>query len=284
MAKKFTRKRWRRPERMTLEHPQAVRRKGLSVPDLLRLEPALERRTARRRLTAMVATFVTVAVIEGVIVGVAIGRLWVAALPALVAIAYVGAAFAFGGTWIARAFKAERAKNPRVNRMSRNLAATAGVPAPSVLIVREEVPNAYAIGLHRRAVVTTTGSLNMDDLVVEGMIGQQIVQLRDGDATLSSAYVTLAGMHELLSRNVMVAPALVVWPAALVVRALRPLWFTPDFAHRADIAGAFLTRYPPGIATALRAGGGRAPKVPRTCTPFWFSANAEPRAGLVAEM
>src|SRR6266566_4659039 len=35
MARKFGRRRWRRPERMTLEHPPVVRRKNLGPPDIL---------------------------------------------------------------------------------------------------------------------------------------------------------------------------------------------------------------------------------------------------------
>lgn len=284
MARKFTRRRWRRPERMTLEHPQAVRRKGMAAPDLLTLEPELERRSAMRRLTAMVATFVVAAAAEGVVIGAAVGRLWIVVVPIALALLYSAAALASGGTWIARALKAEVAKNPRVNRMSRNLAQTAGIAPPAVLIVRDDTPNGCAIGASRRAIVVTTGSLNLDDLVVEGLIGQQIVQLRDGDALAASIYTVVAGMHELLSRNAFLVLALVLWPAALVVRSLRALWLPIDIAHRADVAAALLTRYPPGIAMVLRAGGGRPPKLLRTSAPFWFSADAERRAELVAEM
>lgn len=290
MARRFTRRpRWRRPERMTLEHPPVARRKDIGAPAILMLEPDLERRAVRRKLAAMLATYGAAAGIEGLAVGWALGSLWVAAVFAGIAVAYAAGARRFGGTWIRRVLGAEPARNPRLNRLTRSVAEAAGVPPPDALIVRAEGTNGFAVGLHRPAVVATTGSLNVDDLTLEGVVAHEVVLLRDGDAGLASMYITIAGVLDFLKRNV-ATPAgpllllgLLLWPAALVVRVARRAWFDPEGPHRADVAAALLTRYPPGVETALRGTRG-APRVLGVAEPFWFSTDASRRADLVAEM
>jgi hypothetical protein len=67
--------------------------------------------------------------------------------------------------------------------------------------------------------------------------------------------------------------------------------FSPDRDHRADIAAAMLTRYPPGVATALSSSGSEGRRTFRPFEPFWFRPSvktpgpgAEERAGLLGEM
>ncbi|MGH2758469.1 MAG: hypothetical protein ACRDKJ_02790, partial [Actinomycetota bacterium] len=74
MAKKFTRRRWRRPERLTLEHPPVRRRKDIGAPTPLMLEPALARRASRRRLEALLVAFLVLCALEGLAVAAATGR------------------------------------------------------------------------------------------------------------------------------------------------------------------------------------------------------------------
>ena len=47
---RFGKRRWRRPERMTLEHPPVMRRKDLGVSEPLTVEPELARTRSRRQL------------------------------------------------------------------------------------------------------------------------------------------------------------------------------------------------------------------------------------------
>lgn len=266
-----------------------TRRKDIGAPDQLMLEPELERRDTRRKLTSMLAMFVVVSALEGLAVGWPMGLPWLAVVTAALAVAYVGAARRLGGAWIRRALAAEAARNPRLNRLVRSVSKAAGIGDCAALITRGEGINAFAVGLGPPAVVATTGSLNVDDLVLEGVVAQAAVRIRDGDAALQSTYVALAGGPQLLRRNLATAhgpvllAGLVLWPAALVVRAARPALFAPGDLHRADIAAALLTRYPPGIERALR--DAKPPPPLLGCAePFWFSSGAEPRADLVGEM
>lgn len=290
MARKFTKRRWRRPERMTLEAPTGLsRRKNLGPPDILTLETDLEQHASRRRTTAMTALFAIIALAEGILVGLLAGMLWLAAVFLALALIYVAFVRSFGGRWIVRAMGAEPAKNPRLNRYGHNLAVATGMPEPQVLIVRADKPNAFAIGLKAPAVVATTGSLNIEDLTLEALIAHEVVHIRDGDASLASTYTALAGPANLMKGNssasvLLGAVAVLMFPAVAVVRALRGWWFADDYEHRADVAAALLTRYPPGVATALRAAEGASQIGPRVAADFWFAPRNEGRARLIEEM
>lgn len=288
MARKFTRKRWRRPERMTLEHPPVMRRKDIGAPDMLTLETELERQTTRKRAATMIAVYVLVAAIEGVVVGLVAGMLWLAAVFAALAIAYVAVLRGTGGRLIARAVGAETARNPRINRYVQHLAKQAAMPVPEALVVRGDRPNAVAIGLEPRAVVVTTGSLNLEDLTLEALIAHEIVHVRDEDAYLASLYVALVAPHQLIPQNgaiaVLLAPvAVLLAPAAIAIAAARSLLFPPDYEHRADVAAALLTQYPPGVASGLRRAKGTPPG-PRAAARFWFAPVSDERAELIEEM
>ena len=284
MARKFTRRRWRRPERMTLEAPPVSRRKHLGPPDILTLEPDLQRRTTKRRLRTMNAAFVAAAVVEGGIVGLLVHAWFIAVVALVLSAAYLGAAATFGGRWIRRALGAEAARNLRVNQFTGSLAAAAGIPRPDALVVRDAGMNAVAIDAGSTAIVVTTGSLNADDLVLEGMMAHEVAHLRDGDAAVASRYTLLTGAYELVRRVPPIVFGLPLWPASLVVRALARAWFSIDEEHRADVAGALLTRYPPGVASALRnAHGGTSPG-PRAMARFWFSPRGDDRTRLIDEM
>ena len=289
MARKFTRRRWRRPERMTLEHPVANRRKNLGPPDMLTLESDLERHSSLRRARAMTAVYLAVATVEGVVVGVLLHIVIVALVFVVLALAYVSVLRSYGGKLLVRSLRAEPARNPRLNRYAKFLAETNSIPAPDVLIVRNERPNAFAIGISPYAVVATTGSLNIENLTLEAIIAHEIAHLRDGDATLSSLYVGLTSAHDLVARAGVLTPlvavaAVALFPSAMIVRALRSNWFTSDYEHRADVVAALLTRYPPGVASALRLAEGAKGPGPGAAQAFWFAPVSDQRARLIEEM
>ena len=289
MARKFTRRRWRRPERMTLEAPSASRRKNLGPPDILMLETDLERHAMRRRTGAMTVFYVAVGAAEGVVIGLVLNKLWIAACFAALALAYVACVRGLGGRWLARALGAEPARNPRLNRYGNNLAVATGMDPPAVLIVRSDRPNAFSIGLKPYAIVATTGSLNIEDLTLEALIAHEIVHVRDADAALSSSFIALTAPAELLRGNAASAPllglcAVILFPAAMAVRALHSLWFVDDAELRADVAAALLTRYPPGVAAMLRAAHGARAPGPRSTARFWFAPTDSERIRLIDEM
>ena len=292
-ARRFGKRRWRRPERMTLDGPPVVRRKDLGVSEPLPLEPELARRASRRHLEVLLISFGVLAAAEGALIGLAIGHPIFGAVAALVLGAvYFFVAREFGDSWIVKALRAAPVKGTRVLRLASSEARSAGVPAPRVLVAPGDVPNALSFALRRRWVVTTQACETLDELALEGLLAHEIVHLRDGEATVASLFVVLAGGPDLLLRGAGPAAAisLLLWPAAVVLRLLAARIRPPDAEHRADVAAALLTRYPPGIESALRSSGGPTAGV-KLLDPFWFvardpsrAAEAQRRAELVAEM
>lgn len=291
MAPKLTRRRWRRPKRMTLEGPPPSRRKDIVVPDVLTLEPELAWRQNRTRMAALLAVFLTLSTAEGVAVGLAAG-LVVIAVPAAVALAlaYLVAGARFGDGWIRAVLGASPLDSPKAANVLEGVCSTAGVTRPELYAGPGEATNALAMGLRRRWVLVTPGTTALERVDMEGLLAHEVVHLRDGDAALASAYVLIAGAPELalgaLRAGAGPIPLLAapLWPACLVVRLLGTFFSAPDREHRADVAGALMTRYPPGLRNALRRaaveqGGSRL----RTSDAFWFAPRAEPRGRGIAE-
>ncbi len=299
MARRFTRKRWRRPQRLTLEGPVVVRRKDLVVPDVLTLEPALAWRENRRRMGLLLVAFLTMAGIVGLIIGAVAGIVLVAVpVFAGLAFAYLVAGARFGDGWIRGVLRAEPLSDPRAGNMLEGVARRAGVPVPGLYVAPGEIPNALAGGLRRRWIVLSAGAVQAPRLELEALLAHEIAHLRDGDAAFASAYVLLGGAMELGTRalghpgGILALLAVPLWPVCLAIRAARQALFSDDRERRADVVGALLTVYPPGMAKALRAAAGeQQPARLRATDPFWFVPRAgdpgegiQVRARLVAEM
>lgn len=291
MASKFTRRRWRRPERMTLEHPPVMRRKDIGAPTPLVLEPAIARRASRRRLETLLMLFLGLCALEGVILAAIFGRWALVPIITGVGVAYFFVAREWGDTWLRRALKTTTDVPERLRRLAVAQATAAGLPAPEIRIGPGAEPNAIALSLRKRTIVITKGCAEVDELVLEAVFAHEVIHLRDGEATAAALYLTLAASPSLLMRGagLMSVLGLPVWPACLVLRLARSIVFASDREHRADVGAAMLTRYPPGLVEALRLAGGR------TCglgaaDDFWFVARnasreqAPHRAQLIAEM
>jgi Zn-dependent protease with chaperone function len=278
---------------MTLEHPPVVRRKDLGVSEPVTLEPELARRDSRRQIETLLAAFALFCAGEGVLLGLMIGHPFVGTATGLAyAVLYFFVARELGDAWIVRAVRASHEPGPRVFRLAASEARTAQIPVPRVLVSPGAEPNALAFALRRRWLVTTEGSETLDELALEGMLAHETVHLRDGGASVASLYVVLAGGPGLALRRAGVFALLSIplWPAALALRFLRGVALRDDRQHRADIAAAMLTRYPPGVIAALEVARGRSSGL-RLLDPFWFVGrdargpqDASSRAALVAEM
>lgn len=290
MANKFTRRRWRRPERMTLEHPPVIRRKDISAPTLLTLETSLARRASRRRLETLLLVFFGLCAAEGVIVALASGRLILFPIVVGFGVLYFLVAREWGDSWLRRALRARPSEIFRLGRLAASEAQSAGVPPPDVLVTPGAEPNAISLSLRKRSIVLTSACEELDELALEGMLAHEVIHVRDGEATVASLFVVLSAGPELLIRRAGIgcALALPLLPVALVLRLTRSLLIPIDREHRADVAAAMLTRYPPGIVEALDAAGGSSCGL-RIADGLWFvprngSGGKQKRAELVAEM
>jgi heat shock protein HtpX len=278
---------------MLLDHAPVERRKDLGASEPLPLEPELARRTSHRRRNVLVVLYFVLCAVEGSVIGLFVLRPSVmAGLFVLYGAFYLGVAREFGDEWLRRALRARGEASARLVRLTRAECGTSGIGVPRVLAADGDGCNALALSLRKRTIITTSGCAPGDELELEATLAHEVVHLRDGEAALASLYFVLAGAPDITLRRggVLCLLSLPLWPVALVLRFARAVVVPKDREHRADIAAAMLTRYPPGLASALRASGGSSSGL-RVTDAFWFvrrdgsgKKEAERRAGLVSEM
>jgi heat shock protein HtpX len=163
---------------------------------------------------------------------------------------------------------------PELWRRVENLAITAGLPMPRIYIANDDAPNAFAAGRNpRQAIVcVTTGLLaRLDEEELEGVLAHELSHIRNYDVRLMTWAAVLAGSIALLANIllrtlwfgggnrdrgganalllvVMVIGAILAPIAAVVIQ----LAISRRREYVADASGAELTRYPQGLASALR--------------------------------
>lgn len=98
--------------------------------------------------------------------------------------------------------KVSRSEAPELHAMVESLAQKAGLPKPTVCIINNSVPNAFATGRNpsHSAVAVTTGimqMLNKDELA--GVISHELAHIKNRDTLISSVAATLAGAITMLA-------------------------------------------------------------------------------------
>jgi heat shock protein HtpX len=188
-----------------------------------------------------------------------------------------------------------------------NLSITAGLPMPRVFIVDDVAPNAFATGRDKEHAVicVTTGLLSiLDKNELEGVIAHELSHIGNRDILISTVAVVLAGFVALLSdiflRSTMFGgrdrdsrAGAVIMIAGVVLAILAPiaamliqLAISRKREFLADSSGALLTRYPEGLASALRKihAAGIPMKTAHTATAHLFISNPFGRKGSITKL
>lgn len=171
-------------------------------------------------------------------------------------------------------------EQPRLHNLVEGLAIAAGIPKPRVYVVPERAPNAYATGRdpEHSSIAVTEGLLaTMDRVELEGVIGHEMAHIQDRDILVGTVVATVVGAAVLLAEFMMRAwfwggmrgrrgndqgggvVGLVLLAAGLLLMLIAPFAgavirasVSRNREYLADAQGAMLTRYPPGLASALR--------------------------------
>lgn len=154
-----------------------------------------------------------------------------------------------------------------------NLAITAGLPMPKVYVVEDPAPNAFATGRDKNhaVVCATTGLLAiLDKSELEGVIAHELSHIGNKDMLLSTVVVVLVGFVSILadffrrslffgrSRDndnkggVLILIGIILSILAPFFAVLIQLAISRKREFLADASGALLTRYPEGLASALK--------------------------------
>jgi len=180
----------------------------------------------------------------------------------------------------ARAREATPEEQPRLHNIVEGLSIAAGIPKPRVYVIPEMAPNAFATGRNpeHSSVAVTEGLLGMMNRVeLEGVIAHELSHVVDRDILLGTVIATLVGVIVLVAEVMLRwfwwggiggkrgsdkgggAAGLIFAAIGVVLLILAPLFAQIiKFAvsrrreYLADAQGAMLTRYPPGLAAALR--------------------------------
>ncbi len=169
------------------------------------------------------------------------------------------------------AIPAKEDEYKELHRIVENLSITAGLPKPKVYVIPDGAPNAFATGRdpNHSAIAVTTGLLDMlDKSELEGVIAHELAHIGNRDILLMSVVVVLVGfvavIADLAWRVSFFSDSeknknpifLAIWLAlvilAPVISTIIQLAVSRKREFLADGSAVLLTRYPEGLANALR--------------------------------
>jgi heat shock protein HtpX len=194
-------------------------------------------------------------------------------------------ALSFGSYWssdkvalaMSRAQPADPQEYARLHNIVEGLSIAAGLPKPRVYIVEDTAPNAFATGRNpeHAAIAVTTGLLEkMNRVELEGVIAHEMCHIKDYDILVSTICVTFVGIIALLAdwglrmlwfgggnrdRNnnsggagaILALFAVVLLLVSPIIAQVMQAAVSRRRESMADIEGVNLTRYPPGLISAL---------------------------------
>ncbi len=175
----------------------------------------------------------------------------------------------------ARAVNMQHADEREIYRILENLSITAGLPTPRLFIIVDPAPNAFATGRNKEhgAVAVTTGLLQtLEKNELEGVLAHELAHIGNRDTLLATAVVILVGLvvvvSDVVTRSMIFGggrdrennqAGMVLMIIGIVFLILSPIIATViqlaisrKREFLADSTGALITRYPEGLAGALR--------------------------------
>ena len=236
----------------------------------------------RWRTVALVTVFTGILIALGYVVGeVFAPGGGVAMVPAALGLSGVSAtASYFAGDKLVLAQSQARELKPGEEPQLRNIVETLsigmGIPPPRIHLIDDTAPNAFATGRDPKhaSIAVTRGLLDkLDRSELEGVIAHELSHVGNHDIRVMLLVTVLVGTIALLSDWMLRSFAwgggrrgrdrgsggAVVLVIAIVLAILTPIVATliqlavsRQREYLADASGALLTRFPPGLASALR--------------------------------
>jgi heat shock protein HtpX len=235
----------------------------------------------KRRSVVLVVLFVVFVGIVGAIIGALLGNGLAFTIAALVFSAIV----AFASYWkadkialsVSRARPAPPEEYARLHNLVEGLCIAGGLPKPGVYIIDDPAPNAFATGRNpnHAAIAVTTGLLEMMNRVeLEGVVAHELSHIRNYDILVSTLAVTMVGSVALMTdlairtmwwnggriartgdrgngNNPVGYIGIVLLAFAPIVAKIMQATISRKRETLADVSACQLTRYPPGLISAL---------------------------------
>lgn len=176
---------------------------------------------------------------------------------------------------ISKAKEVKESANPYIYKLVENLCIGSGLPMPKIYIIEDTAMNAFATGRdpNHAVICFTTGILDrLDKLELEGVIAHELSHIGNYDIRLMSIVSVLVGTIVLLSdwftrgmfyggnrkrgrddsSGILMIVGLVLLILSPIIASLIKLALSRQREFLADSSAALLTRYPKGLADALR--------------------------------
>jgi heat shock protein HtpX len=181
---------------------------------------------------------------------------------------------------ISKARPVTKEEYPHLYNVVDGLAIAAGLPKPKCYVIDDTAPNAFAAGRKPETAVicVTTGLLQkLDRVELEGVVAHEMSHIKNYDVRLQTVVVVMAGVVALLSDwilrsffwgggrrrtsrdrggagagSLFLIVGLGLAVLSPIIAALIQFSISRKREFLADASGAMLTRYPPGLASALR--------------------------------
>jgi heat shock protein HtpX len=237
----------------------------------------------KRRTFLMLLGFVVIITLAATAIVLLFGAGWVGIIIAFV----IAMALAWGSYYnsdkiaiaASRAKPADEAEYRRYHNLVEGLCIAAGLPKPKLYVVDDPAPNAFATGRNPKhaALAVTTGLLDvMNRVELEGVIAHELSHVKNYDILVTTIAVTAVGTIALISD---IGLRFAFWGglsdrrdnngdsgplgAVLAIASLAVLMLAPfagylmqmamsrNREYLADASGVQLTRYPPGLISAL---------------------------------
>jgi heat shock protein HtpX len=220
-----------------------------------------------------------------VAVGAALGLLFGHGVTGTAIALIIAGVMAFGSYWkadsialaVSRAKPADPVEYRRLHNLVEGLCIASGLPKPKVYIVDDPAPNAFATGRNPKhaAIAVTTGLLDkMNRVELEAVLAHELSHIRNYDILVSTLAVTLVGTVALLAdmafrmmwwnggrvsrqgdRRDSSNPFAYIGFALIIVAPLLARIMQAAVSRKretlADVSGCQMTRYPPGMVSAL---------------------------------
>ena len=238
-------------------------------------------RSNKRRSVGLIFGFALVAVLIGLVAGYVAGFGPWGMVIALV----LAGGMAFLSYWkadkialaVSRAHPADPEQYRRLYNLVEGLCIAGGLPQPGIYVVDDPAPNAFATGRNPQhaAIAVTTGLLEkLNRVELEGVIAHELSHIKNYDILVSTLAVTLVGAVAIVTD---IAIRMLWWNGGrdrregdhdsggnpLAILGFVLLILAPIIAKAmqatisrkretlADISACQLTRYPPGLISAL---------------------------------
>ena len=166
-------------------------------------------------------------------------------------------------------------EEPQLRNIVETLSIGLGITPPRIYLIDDTAPNAFATGRDPKhaSIVVTRGLLDkLDRTELEGVIAHELSHVVNRDIRVMLLVTVLVGTVALLSDwmlrsfawggarrgrdrgggGIILIVALVLAILTPIVATLIQLAVSRQREYLADASGALLTRYPPGLANALR--------------------------------